>query len=276
MGGPSYGRRWQDTTETEWSDQWRQHGAAASLAFLTEEIGDESTAESLLPYVYEAGLDKIRRKIVPIFMRYTVERLVLKRYQTGRIKPQAPKLSADQASALIESLYTAEHRRLVGFLYRRGAAGGLHTSWQDAEDLASESFAQLHRNILRGDQIGDLRPMLYATAKTLQSQGLAHDQPWRHTPTQADWDESGDHFLALSDKADDANLEDGAIKSEERRRAIAWVRYVTAGLPSIAIEVAERRWADHQGLKTISDELGIPYAEVYRLSWEVRCRLEAA
>lgn len=263
--------RYQNITIEEWRALWEGGERAETLVWLTEQTGSADLAESLLPYVYDAGCDKIERQIAYYGLVLHVRGLVLHRYQHGKLGAQwrrGPRLSTEEAFAIIERIYLSDFNRVVGHLWRRADAWGKGISWQEAEDLTADSFTELHRQLSRGDGIETPRALLYVIGRKKLAARLGE---LRYESAFPEWDENGDSWSGLQDMSVWANPERSLIRNAMQER----VRAALAGLPPIALDIASRRWADHEGLKTISDELGIPYEEVYRLSWEVRHALEA-
>lgn len=264
--------RHQDTTVEEWDRAWESGTRDAALYHLTQAVGQD-VAGRLLPLVYESGRDRTHRGVACLGEYLRSVALVLNRYRAGKI---ARKRTPAQVAALIEPLYDADYNRLVGFLYKRGLSCKL--TWEDAQDYAAESFAQLSSDLLRGDPIDNPRAMLYAVGKTLLERHQARTYKYRAFPGET-WDEGNDradHSLTYQDKHEYADPLAYVLRKEEIEHALALVRPATeaAGLPPIAIEAAALRWYNHQGLKTISDELGLAYDEVYRYGWDTRITVE--
>lgn len=69
--------------------------------------------------------------------------------------------NGQDTTGLVEQLYVSEYNRLVGCLYRRGQPYKL--TWEDAQDCASQAFAELYSRLADGKPIDDLRAYIYTS-----------------------------------------------------------------------------------------------------------------
>lgn len=185
----------------------------------------------------------------------------------------------DQAITL---LYEARQGKLIGYIWRRGdtyAPGRI--TWEDAEDIAQDSFCILRSKLIAGtyadlcdglvtsDDWAILIPVLYGIAK-FGGMGRCKKEN-REIGMRAD---TFDIIMSkIEDTSEFSAPLDRVIAKERREVVLPLVHKDLAGLPTIAVEIGIRRWGYHRSVKNIAADLGIPYEQARNLSWVVKMLL---
>ena len=250
------------STVEEFTEQWNRYGQAWTDNHLRMMLGGMMNPD-LVNRVYETAIDKIKRGKASHTPLSTAAHLVITRVKAGKYTHCPTQADID---ALIVPLWTEKYTKLVSFIASR-----IDTS-ADAEDLAVDTFLELHASLMRGEyrDVVSLSALLYGFARNRLHTYYQRNASMPVRSLQPDnWTE----YDNVSDSIADPDATD-ALDAMINHEIALDVRKQLAPMSELGITVALLYWAEGWSMRRITETLKLDWVQCSNWRYQARNLIE--
>jgi len=250
-------------TVEEFTEAWARYGRVWVDDYLRMLLGDTMTPD-LVNLVYEIAIDKIKRGKAYAFSTLSASAdLLVKRVKAGKYTHRPTQADID---ALIVPLWAEKYASLVNFIASR------IDTYADAEDIAVDSFMELHASLMRGEyrDVVNLSALLYGFARNRLHTYYQRNASMPVRSLQPDnWTEYDNVSDSIADP-DATNPLDAMINHEIATE----VRKRLAPMSELGVTVALLYWAEGWSVKRIAETLKLDWVQCSNWRYQARNLIE--